>query len=267
VGRRTLENGGADLWICEIGRNAASRFTYEPGVEAQPTWSPDGRRIVWGNAQKATPKLWWKALGETGGGEAISPGPFQFPTDWSKDGRFILFQTSGTDVRSELWVLAVDQRKPLPLIQTQFSNSAGAFSPDGKWTAFVSDDSGRSEIYVQAFQGEGTPKVYGERYLISRGGGFGPRWRGDGRELYFISADNRLMSVSVKGGSVFHSGEPAALFRMPSPMYLLPTQSTGFDVFPDGQRFIVAITDPVDVRPLTMIVNWQAGLSRQTGER
>jgi hypothetical protein len=153
-------------------------------------------------------------------------------------------------------------RKPVPLIQEHFPAVGGSFSPDGKWIAFMSSESGRFEVYVQAFQGGDSPHVYGERHRISTGGGMLPRWRADGRELYFVSGDNRLMSLAVKFEPVFQAAEPAALFRLRSPIATLPTESTGFDVARDGQHFVVAVTDSTDSPPLTVVVNWQAGLKK-----
>ena len=158
-----------------------------------------------------------------GSGEAVSPGPFQFGNDWSKDGRYILFQTSGGDSDSGIWIMPAGSgeaipRKPVQLIQEHFPAIEGSFSPDGKWIAFVSSESGRFEVYVQAFQGGDSPRVYGERHRISTGGGTCPRWRGDGRELFFVSGDNRLMSAAIKLEPAFQAAEPAALFRLRSPI-------------------------------------------------
>ncbi|SPF39851.1 hypothetical protein SBA4_2430016 [Candidatus Sulfopaludibacter sp. SbA4] len=117
-------------------------------------------------------------------------------------------------------------------------------------------------MYVQAFQADDTPKVYGERHRISSGGGVLPRWRGDGKELFFVAGDNRLMAVAIKPGPSFQALEPAALFRLRSPMPALPSEANGFDVARDGQHFVVAVTDASDIQPMTVIVNWQAALKR-----
>ena len=153
-------------------------------------------------------------------------------------------------------------RKPVQLIQEHFPAIGGSFSPDGKWIAFMSSESGRFEVYVQAFQGGDSPRVYGERHRISTGGGILPRWRGDGRELYFVSGDNRLMSAAIKFDEGFQAGEPAALFRLRSPIGTLPAQASGFDVAHDGQHFVIAVTDSADSPPLMMEMNWQAGLKK-----
>jgi Tol biopolymer transport system component len=267
IGQRTPKNGGADIWIFERGRKGGTRLTFEPGIETAPTWSPDGKRIVFSSAQKAAPQLWWKDITATGSGEAVSPGPFQLADDWSKDGRYILFHTSGGDSDSGIWIMPAGSgeaipRKPVQLIQEHFPAIGGNFSPDGKWIAFVSSESGRFEVYVQAFQGGDSPRVYGERHRISTGGGIFPRWRGDGRELFFVSGDNRLMSAAIRFEPAFQAAEPAALFRLRSPIGILPTEISGFDVARDGQRFVVVVMDSANSPPLTVVVNWQAGLKK-----
>ena len=265
VSIRTAADGGNDLWIYESGRQGATRFTFDPGSEVQPVWAPDGKRIAFAEAHRSPPVMMWKAIGDTGSGETVIPGAFRIATDWSRDGRFIFFQTSGTDRNSDVGLVEVAGadaagRKPSTLIHTQFSNYSAALSPDSRWVAFVSDETGRPEVYVQAFRGEGTPRVEGERHRISTGGGQIPRWRRDGKELFFVASDNRVMATAFISGPEYHAGEPAALFRLRSPIPELSTEATAFDVAADGQHFIVAVTETTAMNPVNVIVNWQAGL-------
>jgi hypothetical protein len=151
-------------------------------------------------------------------------------------------------------------RRPVPLIQDHFTNGGGVLSPDGKWVAFVSSIAGKSEVYVQAFDGGDQPRVYGDRHRISSGGGTIPRWRGDGKELFFVSGDNRVMATAIKVDPAFYAGDPVPLFRLRSPVAVLATSALGFDVSRDGQHFLVGVMDSAGSQPLTVIVNWQAGL-------
>jgi dipeptidyl aminopeptidase/acylaminoacyl peptidase len=271
VSQRTSDNGGADLWIFERGRQGPTRLTSDPGIEAQPAWSPDGKRIVFSSAQKAQPQLWWKSISDSGRGQAVSPAPFQIPTDWSKDGRLILFQTTGGDSDAGVWVVPTEtaqdgSRSPVPLIQDHFTNGGGTFSPDGKWVAFVSSAAGKPEVYVQAFQEGPQPKVHGERHRISHEGGTLPRWGKDGKELFFVSGDNRLMAAAIQLDPAFEAAEPVSLFRLRSPLAVLAVEALGFDVASDGQHFIVGVMDAAGSPSVTMIVNWQAELSESRAQ-
>jgi eukaryotic-like serine/threonine-protein kinase len=175
------------------------------------------------------------------------------PDDWSRDGRRIIIDVySGGSTKLDLWWLPLDgDRKPAPYLQTPFNEAHGRLSPDGKWLAYASDETGRSEIYAQSFP---TP---GGKVLISTNGGDQPRWRGDGKELYYLTLDRKLMSVEVTAGATFESGTPKVLFQTRTPAVGLLAFRNHYAVMPDGRKFLV-VTVPEDMStgPLVMVLNW-----------
>jgi hypothetical protein len=162
--------------------------------------------------------------------------------------------------KAELWVLPLKgDKKPFPFLRTEFGNN-GRFSPDGRRVAYRSDESGRNEIYVRPFS-PGSSGAAGGKWMISTGGGSGPRWRGDGKELYYIADDGKLMAVAIATSPVFQAGVPKALFQGP-PQGGLPT-GTQWDVTPDGKRFFfLAPAERQSTAPFTVVLNWQAGLKK-----
>jgi len=244
---------GGDLWILDLERGVWNRFTSKPGINIYPIWSPDGRTILY--ASDAPFNLFRKdATGATGEQRLTqSPNP-QFPMDWSRDGRFILYEEdNASGDRRSLWVLPVapGNSKARPYLPARFNQYMGRFSPDTRWVAFQSDESGRYEVYIDAF-----PEPRG-KVRISTGGGVLPQWAPGGRELYYVSPDSMLMSVSLKLGT--GSVEPAtarALFRLP----VQDADISPYQPVPDGQRFLVVA--PEHAAPLTVIVNWPALLSK-----
>jgi hypothetical protein len=245
----------SDIWLFEVNRNLPTRFTFNPASERAPLWSPDGSRIIFGSTRKGVVDIYQKAANGTGDEELLLESGFdKYPMSWSRDGRFILYQEIAPRVGGDLWVLPLEgDRKPFLFLQTQFDELAPAFSPDGRWVAYNSNESGRNEIYVAPFPGPG-----GKRQVSSAGGMF-PRWRGNGREIFFLAPNNRLMTVEVNGdATAFEVGATRPLFeaRLTGPGYF-------YDVMPDGQRFLVnrAIEDK---GPSAMIVvhNWIADLKR-----
>jgi Tol biopolymer transport system component len=251
--------GAADLYLYELAREMGARFTFDPGFEGAPVWSPDGRQIVFTSDKNGPPDLHLKALSGAGSDEPLLQLPGrQQALDWSPDGRFIIYRED-VDPKTgyDLWVLPLaGDRRPVPLARTQFNETDARFSPDSRWVAYVSDESGRPEVYVQPFQGGG------ERRRISTAGGSLPRWRRDGKELFYLGADNQLMAVPVKVGEGVEAGVPAALFRID------PAAQADYDVAADGQRFLInAAVTGAESLPITVVLNWTAELEKGKEKR
>jgi Tol biopolymer transport system component len=175
-----------------------------------------------------------------------------YATQWSPDGRFIVYEAFDPKTRGDLWVLPVTgDRKPMVFAATEFSEVQGQLSPDGRWMAYRSNESGREEIYVQPF-----PPT-GGKWQVSNGGGQ-PRWRRDGRELYYVAPDSSLMAVSIAAGPTFQAGVPKALFES-------RVEATGikysYAIARDGQRFLLLIEEPKSPA-ITVVINWTALLKQ-----
>ena len=246
---------GSDLWIVDADRGVASRFTTRPALNVSPVWAPDSRTILF--ASDVPPNLFRKDASGAGEEQRLtqSPNP-QFPMDWSRDGRFILYEEeSAPGSQRSLWILpmAPGDGKPGPYERKPFNESMGRFSPDTRWVAFQSDETGRYEIYIDTF-----PEPH-EKVRISVDGGVLPQWGGDGHELFYISPDSLLMSVSLKprAGSLVPS-VPHALF----PLLVMDTDVSPYEVARDGQRFLLLDTAEQVTQPLTVIVNWPALLNK-----
>jgi eukaryotic-like serine/threonine-protein kinase len=250
----------ADLWLFDLSRaGGATRLTLGTGIAEYPIWSRDGKRIVFtfGN-NVLRQKL---ASGEGDEQElvrSISAGVVQ-ATDWSPDGRFLLYTIAASMATTlDLWVLSGQDPKPVPFVRTQFAEHQGRFSPTGRWVAYVSDESGRSEVYVRGFTEDfssGSAST-GGRVLVSRGGGTAPRWRGDGRELFYLAPDGKMMAVEVIAQQEFTGGTPTPLFQTP------PGAIVG-DVTADGKRFLlVTPVGPSASVPFTVVLNWTAALKK-----
>ena len=263
---RTLPQTGTDLWLYDVKRGTPMRFTFDSASTRSGIWSPDGEQIVFAAARNGTlGQMYRKPTTGSGSDELVSNVDGSTPTDWSPDGRFILFHTNNNldqgsvDQRNgyDLWVLSLADRQSRPLVRTPFHEIQGAVSPDGRWLAYACDESGAFEVYVQGF-----PDSQGKR-LVSRGGGAEPRWRADGRELFYVSADRRLMVVPTTIGPAFESGTPAPLFEM-NVRDLGFQSGRRYDVTPDGQRFVVQeLIGRVRPSALTVVVNWSALLPKE----
>ena len=204
------EGGGkGDIWIRDLTRGITSRFTFDPEREAAPVWSPDGRRIAYSKLGKVADLFAKDAAGAGEPVEILKSEENKVITDWSTDGAWLIYSSLNKDTNWDLWALPMNgvNPKPIPLARTRFPEFGGSLSPDGKFLAYLSGESGRGEIYVQEF-----PEAR-SKWQVSTNGGSDPFWRGDGRELYYRGRDLSIMAVPVKGGATFESGTPQALFK------------------------------------------------------
>lgn len=243
-------SSGSDLWLLELSRAIPNRLTFQ-GMFGTGAWSPDGRRI--GYHLLSGRKLMLKNANGTGQEEVALQSQFTvYMNDWSRDGRYLVYTQQGLDGRFELWLLPLTgERKPQPFLETAFNDSQGEVSPDSKWIAYTSDESGGfNEVYATSFPAAGT------RWRVSSNGGSFPRWGHDGKELFYRVLDGSLMVASVRTAPQgLEFGRPAALFRVPEPvgMFAYP-----YDVAPDGKRILALIPSKAsgDGSSLSVLVNW-----------
>jgi len=249
-----------DIWLLEFARGTSTRLTFDPERHNFPIWSPDGSQIVFAYSQKGTTDLYRKPSSGAGEEEALlKSNESKYPTDWSGDGRFLLYTVNGPKTRSDIWMLPLDgDHKATPFLATPFMEGHARFSPDGHWVVYQSNESGRTEVYVRSFPSSG-----GGKWMVSSGGGSMPRWRKDGKELLYFAPDNRLMSVEVSTTGVsFQAGVPKPLFKAPAPVLLGVVIGDNWDVTADGQRFLVNTIEDSNLQPITVVLNWQAGLKK-----
>jgi serine/threonine protein kinase len=262
VARIDRETGAPDIWLIELARGVTSPFTSHPALDDMPIWSPDGTEIVFRTMREGRSQLYRKTAsgGEPEQAVLATASRGRIPFDWSADGRFVIFGDDDAHTRFafDLWRADVrDGGEAVPFLQTRFNETQAQLSPDGQWVAYVSNDSGRNEISVSRFpSGEG-------KWRLSTAGGVEPRWRGDGKEVFFVALDQSLMAVPVMTGPTVQAGVPVRLFQTGMRGTLMSSYVRNQYVSTaDGQRFLIDHL-PRGRAPsssITVMVNWVATL-------
>jgi eukaryotic-like serine/threonine-protein kinase len=250
----------SDLWLYDVARGLRTRFTSDPATEISPIWSPDSSRIIFGSGRKGGIDVYQKPSTGAGSEEMLLEGGLgKFPASSSPDGRFIVFVYGSAMMRrSDLWLLPLfGDKKPRPFLDTSFIETQAQFSPDGRWIAYMSSASGQFDVYVVPFPGPGNS------WRVSPAGGGWPRWRRDGKEIFYVAPDNTLTAAAVNGqGSSFEVGAGRPLFQLS----LRPSarlDAYPYDVSADGQRFLVnTFVEETTSTAITLVVNWTAGLKK-----
>jgi len=267
-GTRVAYQRGPDLWLFEFARGGVpTKFTFG-SLALNPVWSADGSRIAFTSIRGSGGfSLYQKASNLSGQEELLYQSPeIKVPTSWTQDGKFLMYFALSPDTKFDLWILPMGgsaaERKPVPFLRTEFNETNGRFSPDGRWVAYQSNQSGKNEIYVLPFDASnpGSP-ASGGLHQVSKDGGTNPRWSRNGKELVYVAPDGNLMSVEVSvSGSTFQTGTAQHLFKLPA------TDTGIWDISADSQRFLIAApassgAAPASV-PLHVVMNWTGLLKR-----
>jgi Tol biopolymer transport system component len=243
----------SDIWMFDRATGSGTPFTLDPAADWGAVWSPDGRTIVFSSNRTDVLELY--EMDATGASRDVtlltSEGINPVAQSWSPDGRFIVYVAFNPETRMDLWLLPMSgDRRPVPLLRTPHGETQAQVSPDGRWFAYTSDDSGRNEVYVDSFP---TP---GSRTRISTNGGGDPRWRPDGKELLYIAADRQLMSVPVNDRRMFASGAAVPLFDTGMPPYWYFARNL-YDVDRDGNQLMMAPVEDDRAMPFTIVFDWK----------
>ena len=248
-----------DIWILDPARGATTRLTFGPSF-VTPIWSPDGRQILFSSSRKLGFQLYLKNADGSGSEELVADlGRVPVNAwDWSREGKYVLVRKG-----NELWSLSGPERVPKPLLQAKGTVRNAQFSPDGRWIAYASNETGNMEIHVSPF-----PSANG-KWQVSSGGGQEPRWRQDGKELFYLSTDGKMMAVAVTtglramAGAGFEAGSPVALFQTHRRQPVSALDVFSYDVSADGQRFlIITKVDEANAAPLAITLNWASELEK-----
>ncbi len=248
----------SQTWLYDLSRETLSRFTFEGSQNYNPVWTPDGKRVAFESNISGTPNIFWQLADGSGGLERLTTSQYiNAPVSWSPDGQLLAFGEINTTSGQNIWILRMNDRKALPFHRTGSNENEPRFSPDGRWLAYISDESGRVEVYVQPYPGPGG------KWQISTEGGTEPVWNPNGRELFYRNGD-KMMTVDISTQPGFAASTSRMLFegRYEQP----PVPVHNFDVSPDGQRFLML--KPVEQEQaaptqINVVLNWFEELKRR----
>jgi Tol biopolymer transport system component len=255
------------IWLYDLSRDALTRLTFEGHANSNPVWTPDGKRVTFQSTKEGPTNIFWQLADGSGGLERLTTSEYlNAPTSWSPDGNLLAFHEINPTTQRDIWVLRMADpspgsgqalsvgsgqvRKPQPFLRTPFNEADAQFSPDGRWLAYESDQSGRQEIYVQPFPGPGG------KWQVSTDGGSEPVWNRNGRELFYRSGD-KMMEVDIATQPGFTAGTPRMLFEKQYEKAPIPVSA--YDVSPDGQRFLmVKSSEQAQAAPtqINVVLNW-----------
>jgi Tol biopolymer transport system component len=244
------------LWILDRATGTATQFTSDPTAEYSPVWSPDGRSIVYSSNRSGSLELYRRDVTGEQGEETrlVAAGTDPVAQSWSPDGRFLAYVVFDPQTHLDVWILPMaGDPTPRPFLRSPFSERQPQISPDGRWLAYVSDESGREEVYVQAFPTSGPTS------RVSVNGGADPRWRRDGKELFFVAEDRQLNAVSVDAGATFAHGLPVPLFDTVAPAHWYAARNL-YDVSRDGSFLFMSPVEDDRSSAFTIVIDWIAAL-------
>jgi eukaryotic-like serine/threonine-protein kinase len=260
-----VTDNNRDIWVIDLARNVPSRITFDPANDWTASWSPDGSRLTFASAGRGNQpqQIYQKSSSGVGVDELVATdGEPSIPAQWSPDNKFIAFSRAqgGGSGGNDMWLLPLTgDRKPRPFLQTPFDKIQARISPDARWIAYTTNESGSFQVVVQSF-----PDPNGGKWQISADGGVEPKWRHDGKELYYLALDGKLMSVPIKAARTFEAERPVPLFQTVLTVNRTrPDRDRRYDVTHDGQRFLIVTPgNRFGAVPVTVVVNWASAFKK-----
>jgi len=256
----TIQEQEPQIWLYNLSRDTLTRLTFEGNSNVAPSWTPDGKRIAFESNKDGATNIYWQLADGSGWLERLNTSEYsQVPSSWSADGQLLAFIEINPTTGYDIWVLRMGDRRARPFLRTPFTEGAPQFSPDGRWLAYTSDESGRLEVYVQPYPGPGG------KWQISTDGGTEPVWNRNGRELFYRSGD-KMMAVDIATQPSFVAGKPRMLFQGQYVLNTPPSSIPFYDVSADGQRFLMLMpSEQGQAAPtqINVVLNWFEELKRR----